>query len=165
MSPIEPEDSAREHVDSLLRASSRHVCDPADFKTTAHRGAAIPELPLANKEAADYRLYVYNKAAGLIEAKKVGTTLTGVEIQSAKPTQRSLMIYPRGSDSSRSSMNVLVEKFSAALVKGQYAKRSITRNGFLCMSPFPPYPSNAQVRNQLTNQLVWQRNWNFFVVK
>jgi type I restriction enzyme R subunit len=35
---------------------------------------------------ADYLLYVEGKAAGVIEAKKVGSTLCGVEIQSAKYT-------------------------------------------------------------------------------
>ena len=33
---------------------------------------------------ADYLLYVNGKACGLIEAKKAGATLTGVEIQSAR---------------------------------------------------------------------------------
>jgi type I restriction enzyme R subunit len=33
---------------------------------------------------ADYLFYIDVKAAGVIEAKKVGTTLTGVEIQSDK---------------------------------------------------------------------------------
>ncbi|MCX8114953.1 MAG: type I restriction endonuclease, partial [Burkholderiaceae bacterium] len=36
---------------------------------------------------ADYLLYVDGKAAGVIEAKKQGATLTGVEIQSAKYAQ------------------------------------------------------------------------------
>ena len=87
MSPIEPEDRAREHIDGLLDAAGWHVCDPADVNITAHRGVAIREFPLANKESADYLLYIHGKAAGVIEAKKVGTTLTGVEIQSAKYTQ------------------------------------------------------------------------------
>jgi type I restriction enzyme R subunit len=42
-------------------------------------------VPLASGQGfADYLLYVDGKAAGVIEAKKEGATLRGVEIQSAK---------------------------------------------------------------------------------
>jgi type I restriction enzyme R subunit len=37
--------------------------------------------------SADYLLYVDGRAAGVIEAKKLGATLTGVEIQSARYAQ------------------------------------------------------------------------------
>ncbi len=46
---------------------------------------AIREFPLATGHGcADYLLYVQGRAAGVIEAKKAGATLCGVEIQSAK---------------------------------------------------------------------------------
>lgn len=37
------------------------------------------------KGDADYLLFLDRKAVGVIEAKKAGSTLTGVEWQSAKP--------------------------------------------------------------------------------
>jgi len=51
----------------------------------AARGVALCEFPLnTGFGTADYLLYIDGKAAGVIEAKKEGTTLTGVEIQSAR---------------------------------------------------------------------------------
>jgi len=51
----------------------------------AARGVALREFPLREGYGeADYLLYVDAKAAGVIEAKKVGATLTGVEIQSGR---------------------------------------------------------------------------------
>lgn len=44
-------------------------------------GAAIREFPLkAGYGTADYLLYVNGEAAGALEAKKEGTTLSGAEI-------------------------------------------------------------------------------------
>jgi type I restriction enzyme R subunit len=61
------------------------VCNPAEANITAHRGVAIREFPLKTGHGfADYMLYVDGKAAGVIEAKKRGSTLVGVEMQSAK---------------------------------------------------------------------------------
>jgi type I restriction enzyme R subunit len=52
---------------------------------SAARGVAIREFPLQSGfGAADYLLYVGGKACGVIEAKKFGTTLTGVELQSSR---------------------------------------------------------------------------------
>jgi len=48
---------------------------------------AIREFPLPGYGFADYLLYVDGKAVGVIEAKKEGVTLTGVETQSEKYTQ------------------------------------------------------------------------------
>jgi type I restriction enzyme R subunit len=49
---------------------------------------AIREFPLKPGYGySDYVLYVDGKAAGLIEAKKAGTTLSGVEIQSERYAQ------------------------------------------------------------------------------
>jgi len=51
----------------------------------AARGVAIREFPLATGHGfADYLLYVDGEAVGVVEAKKRGTTLTGVEVQSQK---------------------------------------------------------------------------------
>ena len=43
---------------------------------SAHRGVAIREFPLKTGHGqADYLLYVDGKAAGVVEAKKIGATL------------------------------------------------------------------------------------------
>jgi hypothetical protein len=54
----------------------------------AARGVAIREFALnPGHGSADYLLYVDGKACGVVEAKKQGATLTGVEIQSARYAQ------------------------------------------------------------------------------
>ena len=51
----------------------------------AARGVAVREFPLRNGHgAADYLLYVDGRAAGVVEAKPEGHTLTGVEAQSGR---------------------------------------------------------------------------------
>ena len=70
----------------LLEAAGWHVCDAAAANIHAARGVAIREFPLPGCGFADYLLYVDGKAAGVIELKKEGITLTGVETQSDKYT-------------------------------------------------------------------------------
>ena len=83
-----PEAEARIRIDELLEAAGWQVQDAKAVNIHAARGVAIREFPLAAGHGfADYLLYVDGKAAGVIEAKKVGTTLTGVEIQSDKYTK------------------------------------------------------------------------------
>ncbi|MBK9130133.1 MAG: DEAD/DEAH box helicase family protein [Gammaproteobacteria bacterium] len=83
-----PEQYARETIDRLLTQAGWNVCNTSAANITAHRGVAIREFPLKSGHGeADYLLYVDGKAAGVIEAKKEGVTLTGVETQSAKYTQ------------------------------------------------------------------------------
>jgi len=83
-----PEADARQTIDQLLAAAGWDVQDVSSANIHAGRGVAIREFPLATGHGfADYLLYVDGKAVGVIEAKKVGTTLTGVEIQSDKYTQ------------------------------------------------------------------------------
>jgi hypothetical protein len=56
-----------------------------DADIHASGGVAIREFPLADGFGfADYLLYVDRKAAGVIEAKKTGATLTGVETRSGR---------------------------------------------------------------------------------
>jgi type I restriction enzyme R subunit len=81
------EAEARENIDKLLTAAGWHVCDASAANIHAARGVAIREFPLPGHGFADYLLYVDGKAAGVIEAKKEGVTLTGVETQSDKYTQ------------------------------------------------------------------------------
>ncbi|MBI5875783.1 MAG: type III restriction endonuclease subunit R, partial [Deltaproteobacteria bacterium] len=83
--PITPEDKAREVIDSLLEKAGWHVCNLNDANIHAHCGVVIRNFPLKSGHGfADYIFYVDGRAAGVIEAKKAGATLTGVEIQSDK---------------------------------------------------------------------------------
>ena len=99
-----PEAAARETIDHLLSAAGWVVCDAADANITGHRGVAIREFPLKRGHGfADYLLYVDGKAAGVIEAKKQGATLIGVETQSAQYTAGLPDALPRGGGRCRSS--------------------------------------------------------------
>jgi type I site-specific restriction endonuclease len=83
--PASPEAQAREEIDRLLTAAGWHLCGVKDSNIHAARDVAIREFPLAEGYGyADYLLYVEGKAAGVIEAKKVGATLTRVEVQSGR---------------------------------------------------------------------------------
>lgn len=78
------EREARTKIDQLLTAAGWSVCDMGQQNLAAHRGVALREFPLPGQGFADYLLYVDGKAAGVIEAKRIGATLIGVETQSAK---------------------------------------------------------------------------------
>lgn len=83
-----PEQQARQNIDALLQQAGWHVCDMANANIHASRGVALREFPLNTGYGfADYLLYVDGKAAGVIEVKKEGATLTGVEVQSARYAQ------------------------------------------------------------------------------
>jgi type I restriction enzyme R subunit len=76
-----PEQQARAEIDRLLAAAGWAVQHYKSANIRAARGVAIREFELeAGHGTADYLLYVDGKAAGVIEAKKLGATLTGVEI-------------------------------------------------------------------------------------
>jgi type I restriction enzyme R subunit len=80
-----PEAKSRQSIDALLEQAGWHVCDMAQANIHAARGVALREFPLnAGYGFADYLLYIDGRAAGVIEAKKAGSTLTGVEVQSAR---------------------------------------------------------------------------------
>ena len=83
-----PEQQARAEIDRLLSAAGWAVQSIDAVNLHAARGVAIREFPLEPGHGfADYLLYVDGKACGVVEAKKQGTTLTGVEIQSARYAQ------------------------------------------------------------------------------
>ncbi len=80
-----PEDKVHEIIDDMLKRAGWHVCDYKDANIRAYRGVVLRYFPLKPGHGeADYLFYIDGKAAGVIEAKKVGNTLTGVEIQSSK---------------------------------------------------------------------------------
>ena len=79
------EDLAREHIDQALENSGWKVQDYKSANLHAGRGVVLRNFPLVSGHGfADYLLYVDGKAAGIIEAKKEGVTLIGVEVQAEK---------------------------------------------------------------------------------
>ena len=78
-----PEMRARQAIDERLRAAGWLIQDNSEFNRNAAQGVAVREFLLPNG-LADYLLFVGGKAAGVIEAKKAGITLSAVAEQSAK---------------------------------------------------------------------------------
>lgn len=78
---------ARVNIDRMLTDAGWLVQSMGSHNVSAGRGVAVRELTLKPGHGrADYVLFVDGKAAGVIEAKPEGTTLTEVERQSAKYT-------------------------------------------------------------------------------
>jgi len=80
---MKPEEKARQNIDKLLEAAGWAIQDLDQLNLGASLGVAVREFPLESG-AADYLLFVDRKAAGVIEAKPEGITLSGVADQSAK---------------------------------------------------------------------------------
>jgi type I restriction enzyme R subunit len=80
---MDPEQRARKRIDELLGLAGWAVQDRAELDLGAARGVAVREFGVSAGEA-DYLLFVDRAAVGVIEAKKVGHTLTGVEEQNVK---------------------------------------------------------------------------------
>jgi type I restriction enzyme R subunit len=81
--PMTPEQKARLQIDRQLEQSGWQVQDYRQMNISAGLGIAVREFPLTTGDA-DYMLYADGKAIGVVEAKPVGHTLTGVETQSGK---------------------------------------------------------------------------------
>src|SRR3954454_19487356 len=80
-----PEDDARKLIDEALGQAGWAVQDADAANLYARRGGALREFPLKQGHGfADYLLYVDDRAAGVVDAKKVATPLTGVEMKTAK---------------------------------------------------------------------------------
>ncbi len=80
-----PERRARQTIDADLTASGWVIQDRREMNVRASHGVAVREFVLdAGHGYADYLLFVAGRPVGAVEAKPVGHTLTGVEIQSAK---------------------------------------------------------------------------------
>lgn len=80
-----PEQKARQQIDHLLNHAGWDVQDRERMNLFDPRkpGIAVREAHLQTGFA-DYLLFVEGKALGVIEAKKVGVPLSGVEVQSAR---------------------------------------------------------------------------------
>ncbi len=84
-SVMTPEQQARAKIDVLLRDAGWAVQNVSELDLTAGRGIAVREFSLKTGHgSADYLLYVDRKVVGVVEAKKAGDTLTGVEVQTEK---------------------------------------------------------------------------------
>jgi type I restriction enzyme R subunit len=81
--PMTPEQHARECIDALLQAAGWIIQDNADFNRNEGEGVAVREFALPNGPC-DYLLFVGGKAAGVVEAKKAGVTLSGVADQATR---------------------------------------------------------------------------------
>ena len=77
---LPPEREARREIDAQLVACGWVVQDHKSAAVAAARGVAVREVPVGAGRA-DYVLFVDRQAVGVIEAKPVGMTLTGVEMQ------------------------------------------------------------------------------------
>lgn len=75
---------ARKLIDAQLAAAGWAVVDRSALDLINHRGSAVREVPMAKDHGrADYLLYVDRRVVGVIEAKPIGTPLSGVQWQSA----------------------------------------------------------------------------------
>ncbi len=77
---LAPEQRARMEIDAQLEACGWVVQDYRHCAVSAATGVAVREVP-TGAGPADYVLFVDAQAVGVIEAKKRGTTLIGVERQ------------------------------------------------------------------------------------
>ncbi|HET7674995.1 MAG TPA: DEAD/DEAH box helicase family protein, partial [Gammaproteobacteria bacterium] len=78
-----PEQQARTKIDRLLTDAGWVLQDRDEFDRNAAFGVAVREFALP-AGFCDYLLFIKGKAAGVIEAKKSGVTLSGVADQAAK---------------------------------------------------------------------------------
>ena len=80
-----PEEQARANIDASLEQVGWAVQNADSVNLYAAGGVAVREFSLKSGHGrADYLLYVNKRAAGVVEAKPEGSTLTGVEVQSGK---------------------------------------------------------------------------------
>lgn len=78
-----PEQKARQRIDAMLEAAGWVVQSRGAINLYAGVGVAVREL-VTDAGPADYVLFVNRQAVGVIEAKKQGTILSGVEWQTVK---------------------------------------------------------------------------------
>ena len=77
---MKPEDKARQQIDKMLEDSGWIIQDYGELNLGAN---AVREFPIS-KDNPDYALFIDRQSVGVVEAKKVGWTLTGVTTQSEK---------------------------------------------------------------------------------
>ena len=117
-----PEDLARQKIDEALEKAGWRVQDLAQVNLRAARGVAVRNFPLQQGHGfADYLLYLDGKAAGVVEAKKEGFTLIGVEVQAARELRHDAeqAAHDRGHESVRGAHERAHE---AALATADHAR-------------------------------------------
>lgn len=78
------EEEARDLIDEQLARAGWFVCDRAAIDLVNHQGVAVREVILDRGHGrCDHLLYVDRRVVGVIEAKPIGTTLSGVQWQTA----------------------------------------------------------------------------------
>ncbi|MEW6196547.1 MAG: type I restriction-modification enzyme R subunit C-terminal domain-containing protein [Bacteroidota bacterium] len=80
---MKPEERARIDIDKKLTLSGWTVQSYHDFNPSSGNGIAVTEYP-TESGFADYILFIERKPVGVIEAKKVGETLSGVHEQTVR---------------------------------------------------------------------------------
>lgn len=78
---MKPEDKVREKIDDILKQVGFVIQDREEFNRNASLGVAVREFVMSDESKADYLLFIDGKACGVIEAKKEGISLSGIEIQ------------------------------------------------------------------------------------
>lgn len=76
-----PEEQARVKIDTLLKFAGWVIYDRKDFDRNASKGVVCREFLTKTSKEADYILFINGKAVGVIEAKKAGVSLSGIETQ------------------------------------------------------------------------------------
>src|SRR3954463_389076 len=77
-----PEELARQQIDAVLTQCGWLIQDYKKLDLSDGRGIAIREVPLKSGRC-DYLLLIDRKPVGVVEAKKVGSTLSQVALQTA----------------------------------------------------------------------------------
>jgi hypothetical protein len=83
---MKPEQKARKQIDEQLQAAGWAVQSRDTANLGAAHGVAVGEFPLTTGFA-DYMLFVDRRPIGVVEAKAVGKTLSGVEVQTVKHSE------------------------------------------------------------------------------
>lgn len=78
--PLTPEQEARQQIDRMLEEAGWRVQPREQMNRTAARGVAVCEFPTQTGPV-DYLLFADGRPIGVVEAKRAGTPLSGVEPQ------------------------------------------------------------------------------------
>ena len=90
---MDPEEQARQDIDKMLEASGWVIQDYSNLELGAGFGVAVREYPLS-RDHTDYALFIDRNPVGVLEAKKVGWTLAGVEVQSKNYLETLIEKFP-----------------------------------------------------------------------
>jgi type I restriction enzyme R subunit len=78
---MKPDEETRKKIDALLEAAGWLIQTFEDLNLGAGVGVTVREFPLKGAGFADYMLFAERHAVGVVEAKPIGTTLSGVSEQ------------------------------------------------------------------------------------